>query len=217
MTIMDERSLRARLLHVRWIGGGSGGGKSTIAARLADRHGLARYSLDDVMGEHFKRTTPETAPLLHAFSAMSMDERWLHRSPTAMLETFHWFAGEGFDLIIEDLLARPPEPGVIVEGFRALPDLVAPLLASPDQAVWLLPTPEFRHRAVSTRWSPPGRGFLERTSDPDCAARNLAERDRLFVARLREEVRRRGLRAITVDTDMTEDDTARLVEAALGL
>lgn len=217
MTAPDERSLRARLRHVRWIGGGPGGGKSTIAARLAERHGLDRYSLDDVMGEHFKRTTPETAPLLHAFSAMSMDERWLHRSPAAMLETFHWFAGEGFDLVVEDLLALPPEPGIIVEGFRALPDLVAPLLSAPDQAVWLLPTPEFRHRAVGTRRSPTGRGFLERTGDPARAARNLAERDRLFVARLREEVRRRGLRAITVDTDMTEDDTARLAEAALGL
>jgi hypothetical protein len=217
MTALDEPSLRTRLRHVRWIGGGSGGGKSTIAARLADRHGLGRYSLDDVMGDHFRRTTPETAPLLHAFSAMSMDERWLHRSPETMLETFHWFAGEGFDLVVQDLLARPPEPGIIVEGFRALPDLVAPLLSAPDQAVWLLPTPEFRHRAVTTRWSPPGGGFLERTSDPARAARNLAERDRLFVARLREEVRRRGLRAVTVDTDMTEDDTAQQVATALGL
>jgi cytidylate kinase len=209
--------LWARLRHVRWIGGGPGSGKSTIAERLADGHGLHRYSLDDVMGDHFRRTTPETAPLLHAFSAMSMDERWLHRSPEAMLESFHWFAGEGFDLVIEDLLARPPEPGIIVEGFRALPDLVAPLLSAPDQAVWLLPTPEFRHRAVSTRWSPPGEGFLEQTSDPVRAVRNLAERDRLFVARLREEVRRRGLRAITVDIDTTEDDTEQQVATALGL
>jgi hypothetical protein len=29
--------LRDRLAHVRWIGGGSGAGKSTIARRLADR------------------------------------------------------------------------------------------------------------------------------------------------------------------------------------
>jgi hypothetical protein len=43
-----------------------------------------------------------------------------------MLETFHWFRGEGFGLIIEDLLALPPDQDVIAEGFR--------LPATPRQA-----------------------------------------------------------------------------------
>ncbi|RZS43701.1 hypothetical protein EV193_102682 [Herbihabitans rhizosphaerae] len=34
--------LAERLRHVYRIGGGSGAGKSTIARRLADRHGLRR-------------------------------------------------------------------------------------------------------------------------------------------------------------------------------
>jgi len=38
-----------------------------------------------------------------AVEKMSMDERWVDRSSQTMLETFHWFRGEGFDLIIEDL------------------------------------------------------------------------------------------------------------------
>jgi hypothetical protein len=46
-----------------------------------------------------------------------------------MLETFHWFRGEGFSMIIEDILRLPKEPGVIAEGFRLLPHLVEPLLA----------------------------------------------------------------------------------------
>ena len=36
----DSASLTSRLRHVYWIGGASGSGKSTIARRLADRHGL---------------------------------------------------------------------------------------------------------------------------------------------------------------------------------
>ena len=40
--------------------------------------------------------------------AMDMDERWVNRSPEVMLETFHGFQGEGFDLVLEDLRALPP-------------------------------------------------------------------------------------------------------------
>jgi hypothetical protein len=57
-----------------------------------------------------------------------------------MLETFHWFRGEGFGLIIDDLLRLPVDTGVIAEGFRPLPHLVTPLLTKPSRAVWLLPT-----------------------------------------------------------------------------
>lgn len=97
-------NLRARLRHVHWIGGGSGAGKSTIARRLADRNGWRLYATDDVMAEHARRTTPEDAPFLHRFMAMDMDERWVNRSAQTMLDTFHWYRGEGFGLIVEDLL-----------------------------------------------------------------------------------------------------------------
>ena len=58
-----------------------------------------------------------------------------------MLETFHWFRGEGSGLIVEDLLRLDGEPGVIAEGFRLLPRLVKPLLAVPvtSAAVWSSP------------------------------------------------------------------------------
>jgi hypothetical protein len=48
-----------------------------------------------------------------------------------MLATFHWFQGDGFDKIVEDILALPKDPAVIAEGFRLLPHLVKPLLAVP--------------------------------------------------------------------------------------
>jgi len=192
-----------------WLGGGSGGGKSTVTARLAERHGLRVYSTDDVMGDHAKRSTPRTCPYLTAFLAMDADERWVNRSPTTMLETFHWFRGGGFDMIVDDLLALPSSPGVLVEGFRLLPHLVAPLLSSRAQAVWLLPTPEFRRAAFASRgdtWTIAGR-----TSDPDRALRNLLERDRLFTERLRRETRELDLPAFDVDTSTTEDDLVRWV------
>jgi 2-phosphoglycerate kinase len=205
----------ARLRHIYWIGGGSGAGKSTIARRLAARHDLRLYATDEAMTDHGRRVTAGEGPFLSRFAAMDMDERWVNRSPEAMLETFHWFRGEGFGLIVEDLLLLPREPRVIVEGFRLLPRLVKPLLAVPDHAVWLLPTPDFRRAAFASRGS-----LLEvagKTSDPERALRNLLERDRMFTARLDEETRRLELRVIEVDTTMTEDDLAERVTEALRL
>jgi hypothetical protein len=207
--------LRARLQHVYWIGGGSGAGKSTIARRVADRHGLRVYATDDAMPDHDGRFTQQEAPLLSRFKEMDMDERWVNRPPEVMLESFHWFQGELFGLIVEDLLRLPAEPGVIAEGFRLLPRLVKPLLAAPGHAVWLLPTPGFRRVAFASRgslWKIAGK-----TSDPDRALRNLLERDQMFTALLGEETKRLELAAIKIDTTMTEDDLTERVTEIFGL
>lgn len=208
---MDKlKRLRKQLKHVYWIGGGSAAGKSTIARRIAAQHGLHVYSSDDVMADHARRSSPDDSPLLHSFMEMDMDERWVNRSPKTMLETFHWFRAEGFNLIVEDIVALPREPGIIVEGFRLLPHLVKPLLSEPCRAVWLLPTPDFRQTVIESRggsaWA-----FLARTCDPQRALHNLLERDRMFTDTLREETARLDLHAIEVDTATTEDDLAARV------
>jgi hypothetical protein len=208
--------LREQLQHIYWIGGGSGAGKSTIARRIAAQHGLRVYSTDDVMADHARRSTPEDSPLLHTFMAMDMDERWVNRSPKTLLETFHWFQGEGFNLIIEDLLRLRREPGIIAEGFRLLPRLVKPLLSVPAHAVWLLPTPAFRQAVVESRGGS-AWGFLARTTDPERAFRNLLERDRMFTDILREETARLELSAIEVDPMMSEDDLAKRVTEVFKL
>ncbi|MFC3492264.1 hypothetical protein [Glycomyces rhizosphaerae] len=213
-----DQEVRALLRHVYWIGGGSGAGKSTVARALADRHGLRYCGADESMYDHARRTTAAEAPYLHEFMAMSMDERWMLRSPETMFETFHWFRGEGFHLIVEDLLAMPPGQGIVVEGFRLLPALVAPLLADPARAVWLLPTPDFRAYAVDKRAKATNRpGFIQQTSDLDRAGRNLDARERYFVERLRTETRELGLQAITVDSAVDESESIRRVSERFGL
>jgi hypothetical protein len=132
-----------------------------------------------------------------------------------MLESFHWFQGEMFGLIVDDILSLPAEPGVIVEGFRLLPRLVRPLLAVPDHAVWLLPTPGFRRAAFDSRgslWE-----IARKTSDPARALHNLLERDAMFTKRLGQETKRHELHVIEVDITMTEDDLTDRVTKAFGL
>ncbi|HEV8429883.1 MAG TPA: AAA family ATPase [Pyrinomonadaceae bacterium] len=209
-------ALREQLQHVYWIGGGSGAGKSTIARRIAAQYGLRLYSTDDVMADHASRSTYKDSPLLQRFIAMDMDERWVNRSPKTMLETFHWFHGEGFKLIIEDLLRLPREPRLIVEGFRLLPRLVEPLLAASAHAVWLLPTPAFRQAVIESRGGS-AWGFLARASDPERALRNLLERDRMFTDILRKETTQLELPAIEVDTAISEDDFVKRVTQAFEL
>ena len=211
-----DAELRARLRRVRWLGGGSGAGKSTIARKLAARHGLHLYATDDVMTEHARRCRPDDCPRLRAFGAMTMDQRWVDRPPEVMVDSFHWFRGEAFHLIVEDLLRLPEDTEVLVEGFRLLPRLVEPLLADRSRAVWLLPTPELRRAAFAARgtlWQIAGR-----TSDPDRALRNLLQRDHLFTQRLREETRLLGLTAVEVDLATGLDDLLhRAAATALGL
>ncbi len=210
-----DLGIRERLAHVRWIGGGSGAGKSTIARTLAHEHGLRLYNSDATLADHVRRSCPTDHPLIEAFLAMDMDERWVNRSPSVMLETFHGFQGEAFELIIEDLLALPDEPLVLAEGFRLLPRLVALLLSRPEQAVWLVPTPEFRRAAFDARgftWEIP-----QRTGDPGRALANLLERDHLFTSQVAREASALQLAVIEVDLDRSVDVMTRLVAAALGL
>lgn len=208
-------ALADRLRHVRWLGGGSGAGKTAIARLLAADYGLRVYQCDETLAAHARRADPARAPLLQTFLAMDMDERWARRTPSVMLQTFPWYQGEGFDLIVEDLLALPGAPPVIVEGFRLLPRLVAPLLSQARQAVWLLPTPEFRRAAFDLRgstWDIPNR-----TSQPERALANLLARDALFTDGLASETAALGLETIVITGAEGPAVVARRAAVSLGL
>lgn len=210
--------MRRRLAHVRWLGGSSGAGKSTIATRFAEAHGLRLYRSDETLRRHVAVATPDRHPLATAFVGMSMDERWLDRPPGTMLDTFHGFHGELFEMIVDDLLALPTEPPILAEGFRLLPRLVAPLLRSPDgarQAAWLISTPTFRLAAFEAR----GTDWhgAQRTRDPGRAMRNLQERDGLFAARVADEASGLGLATIAVDGSISVEALSAQVASALGL
>ena len=199
-----------RLGHIRWIGGGSGAGKSTIARRLAEKHKLRLYHCDDMQSAHTARSNAADHPMLHAFLAMTMEERWARRTPEEMFHTFHGFHGEGFRFILEDLLDLPADVPVLVEGYKLLPRLVFPLLSRVDQAVWLIPTPEWRRTAFSRRgslWSIAGR-----TSDPETALANLLARDALYTEEVARQAAALQLPTIEVDGSTTVDE---LVERAV--
>jgi len=109
----------------------------------------------------------------------------------------------------------PEEPPILVEGFRLLPRLVAPLLAHKDQAVWLIPTPEFRRAAFGSRgstWKIPNK-----TSKPEQALSNLLARDQLFTDEVAKEATALHLDIIAVDGAVSVDELTQGVAHHLGL
>jgi hypothetical protein len=177
-------------------------------------HGLRVFSTDDCMVAHARRSKHADAPMLRAFLTMDMDERWVERPPSVLFETFHWFRGEGFGLILDDLLCLPKDPPILVEGFRLLPRLVAPLLSQPRQAVWLVPSLEFRRHAFASRGT---AWFPYETSDPNKALANLLERDQLFTDQVVKEAASLQLHVIEVDGTLNVDEVTRRVGESLGL
>lgn len=204
-----------RLRHIRWIGGGSGAGKSTVVRRLSEKYGLRLYHCDDTQSAHTARSNPTDHPMLHTFITMTMDERWVKRTPEEMFRTFHGFHGEGFGLILEDLLDLPTDVPVLVEGYKLLPRLVAPLLSRLDQAVWLIPTSSFRRTAFCRReslWSIAGQ-----TSDPQTALANLLTRDAIYTEEVERQAVTLQLTCIQVNGGASIDELATSVAQCPGI
>jgi hypothetical protein len=205
--------LRTRLAHVLWIGGGTGAGKSSVAIALAERYGLERYNYDwHDSRAHTDRTRADRHPHRAAFLAMTLDERWVLRPPRDMTDETIGSFRERFEMVIEDLLAMPESPPVIADGFGLLPELVHPVIASPRQAIFLLPTPEFRVAALENR----GWRTIEGTSDPDRARANRLARDGLLTEHIGESAARLGLSTIVVDGARALDEMVTDVTKHFG-
>jgi hypothetical protein len=188
--------LRERLSHVLWIGGGTGAGKSSVATALVRRYGLVRYDYDwHDARDHTERTRPDRHPHRAAFLAMSLDERWVHPTPRDMADNAVGSFRDRFEMVIEDLLALPRGQLVVADGFGLLPELIHPLAPNPRQAIFLLPTPEFRAGALEKR----GWRTIDGTSDADRARANRLARDDLLTEHVRQKAAQRGFASINID------------------
>jgi hypothetical protein len=197
---LTPAQLRQRLAHVRWIGGGTGSGKSTVAAVLAGRFGLDIYHGDQGERAYVRRVHPGRQPRLAALLAMSPRQRWLDRSPGQVFAEMPSLHGETFPFVLDDILARPSGNGLLVDDFRTLPRDVAPLLSWRGQAVFLLPTASFREQALRGRYADPARARATwGDADPqEMLAARLA-RDELWDAEVRRQAQGSGLPVLQVD------------------
>ena len=181
---------RDRLARVFWLGGMSGVGKTTAARALAHRHDLRLYSFDAHQFEHASRLPPETRTL---------DEIWVDTTPEALADWFEDRCHERFPLVLADVLGLRDDAPVLVDGPQALPELVAPVIPSPEHVLYVVASREMQEPLVRGR----GSGVTSQVRDPERAVENRLGRDEVLVQRLRADAAKHGLPLVEVD-DVTE-------------
>ncbi len=168
-----------------WIGGAQWAGKTTVARLLAARYPLVVYAYDyhDARSHSARaRADADRFPEFNAFLAAldsDPDSVWSRPSPVEMSERALAVFAERFQMVLEDLAALPEETPVLAEGWGLRPDLIAPHLGSPQQAVFLVPSETFRRSQLDAVERAKGLstpGLREKTR----AQRNRIERDRLL-------------------------------------
>jgi hypothetical protein len=189
-----------RLRHVRWLAGGTGSGKSTVAAALARQFDLDVYSGDRAEHHWLDRCSPDRQPRFAALRGQRPGSVWRGRSPEQVFEAMASRYGETIGFLVEDLLSRPAGRIVIADYFGVQPRDLAPLLAWPGQAVFLVPTAEFRRTALTQRYADSDRARATWGDfDPAALLEARLARDALWDAEVAEQASALGLPVVTVD------------------
>lgn len=175
-----------------FIGGGTGGGKTTIARALAARHGVRLLPVDAFWYEHAERAG-ETSP--------PPDVQWLEWTPATQAADFERISRLMLGFVLEDMPLLPEQPVVLVEGPQIVPDL----LPEDARAIFLIPSPEFQRDVLVPRPMP--------SSDPERALANRLVKDRLYADRVAALARERGFTVFEVDGSLAPDDVLERVEA----
>jgi hypothetical protein len=126
------------LPHVLWIGGVAGAGKTTVARRIARRHGMRRYNPDTQTWNHLGQALAVGNPAAQRFSRMTPAER-----AAATPEQIHY---DRWPMIVQDLRSLPTAPLILAEV--SPPD---PRIASTGRAVSLMPSQEVQRARLERR------------------------------------------------------------------
>lgn len=206
------------LTHVRWIAGGTGAGKSTVAAALAERYGVRVYDGDRAEHRWLARCTPDRHPHLHAARDRPPGALWAERSPREIFAGMASLHGETVGFLAEDLAAAPSDRITVVDYFGILPGHLLPLLHRPDHAVFLVPTAGFRARKLRERYADPARARANwGDQDPEAMLAKRLARDALWDDEVRRQARAHGLDVITVDGHTPAADITRRLAGRFGL
>jgi hypothetical protein len=120
-------------------------------------------------------------------------------TPKALADWFEERCRERFPLVLSDVMGLRDDTPVLVDGPHALPELVAPLIPSPEHVLYVVASREMQERLVRAR----GSGVASQVRDPERALANRLGRDEELVRRLRAGAAEHRLPLVEV-ADVTE-------------
>jgi adenylate kinase family enzyme len=214
--MLDQQPTAQALSHVLWIGGSPCSGKSTISHTIARISVFVDYHVDAWAANHLARLVAAGDAQATAFSHMTMSQRWIERSVETLIEEALRSWTRTFSLVIEDLLTLPKETFIVAEG-NFLPACVAPYLASPHQAIWLVPTDAFCEQGRREKWAELTRrqkrhGVYDEGSDPEQRRRNIIARDCQLARVVKQQALDLSLAVHEVDGSRSREEMTEVVE-----
>ena len=129
-----------------WIGGPLGSGKTTVARRIARRHGLRLYSADTRTWAHRDRALADRNEAAEKWERLSPEARGDASPDELVAMSLHRERGT---MVIEDLRKLPRSPLIVAEGSTLPASAVSSGIADPARSIWLVPTEDFQQRALA--------------------------------------------------------------------
>lgn len=193
------------------IGGPSGGGKTTLGRALGQHLGLGSLTIDDLRTAVLGVTSPETHPDLHRIGLPNHIEYFTLTSPEQMIDDAIAQHAALWPAIERVILKRARfGPGMVIDGWHLIPDLVAGLAASNVRALWLDVAPDVLETREKAIWD-----FYARSDDPELMFSNFMGRSVRWNDLVSNEAKGLGLRVIDQDGSKSPQDLCSEILDAL--